>query len=142
MTPRIPGPRLSRRVRRPSSPAELWAREDAAARRRALEDRFAQQIRAMQLPVPDREVTFHPSRRWRFDFAWPEFMVAVEVEGLTFAGGRHQRLAGYEADAEKYAEAMRLGWGVLRLSPTQVRTGAGVRLLSDLLHRAAWNRRA
>ena len=137
---RINLPRPPRSVRRPSSPAELWAREEAAARRRALEDRLAQQIRAMQLPSPDREYLFHPTRRWRVDFAWPEFWLLVEVEGLSPAGGRHQRIAGFEADAEKYAEAQRLGWTVLRLSPTQVRTGAGVRIISDLLQRAAWNR--
>ncbi len=140
MTPRLNVPRLPRRVRRPSSPGELWAREEAAARRRALEDRLAQQIRAMQLPVPDREYQFHPERRWRVDFAWPEFWLLVEVEGITPAGGRHQRVAGFEADAEKYGEAQRLGWTVLRLSPTQVRTGAGVRLITDLLRRLAWQR--
>lgn len=140
MTPRLNVPRLPHRVRRPSSPAELWAREEAAARRRALEDRLAQQIRAMQLPVPDREYQFHPTRRWRVDFAWPEFWLLVEVEGLSPAGGRHQRVAGFEADAEKYGEAQRLGWTVLRLSPPQVRTGAGVRLITDLLQRLAWQR--
>lgn len=140
MAPKLSLPRTPRRLRKPSTPGELWAREEAAARRRALEDRFALQVRALALPVPDREYQFHPSRRWRVDFAWPEFWLLVEVEGITPAGGRHQRIAGFEADAEKYAEAQRLGWTVVRLSPTQVRTGAGVRLVSDLLRRAAWNR--
>ncbi|MCU0294377.1 MAG: endonuclease domain-containing protein [Thermoanaerobaculaceae bacterium] len=90
--------------------------------------------------MPDREYQFHPERRWRVDFAWPEFWLLVEVEGITPAGGRHQRVAGFEADAEKYGEAQRLGWTVLRLSPTQVRTGAGVRLITDLLRRLAWQR--
>jgi len=137
---RVPNPRFPRRLRRQSSPAEMWAREEAAAKRRALEDRLAQQIHAMQLPLPDREFLFHPPRRWRVDFAWPSFWLLVEIEGLTRQGGRHQRIAGFEADAEKYGEAQRIGWTVLRLSPTQVRTGAGVRLISDMLVRASWNR--
>jgi hypothetical protein len=131
---------MPRRLRREASPAELWARETAAAKRRALEDRLALQIKACQLPIPDREYLFHPTRRWRVDFAWPEFMVLVEIEGLTPQGGRHQRLAGFEADAVKYGEAQRLGFTVVRLTPTQVRTGAGVRLISDVLQRASWNR--
>ena len=136
----LSGPRFPRRLRRDLSPAELWAREEAAARRRALEERLAQQIRAMQLPVPEREFVFHPVRRWRVDFAWEEFRLLVEIEGLTAAGGRHQRIKGFEEDAEKHAEAQRLGFTVVRLSPKQVRTGAGVRLVADMLERLAWNR--
>lgn len=137
----FPTHRMPRRLRREPTPAETWAREAAAAKRRALEDRLAQQITACQLPVPDREFLFHPTRKWRVDFAWSQFMVLVEIEGLTPQGGRHQRLAGFEADAEKYGEAQRLGFTVVRLTPTQVRTGAGVRLISDVLQRAAWNRK-
>lgn len=140
MTRTMPNPRFPRRLRRASSPAEMWAREEAASKRRALEDRLAQQITACQLPVPDREFLFHPTRKWRVDFAWPEFMVLVEIEGLTPQGGRHQRLPGFEADAVKYGEAQRLGFTVVRLTPTAVRTGAGVRLVADVLQRAAWNR--
>jgi len=33
------------------------------------------------LPAPVFEYRFHPSRKWRFDIAWPERRVAVEVEG-------------------------------------------------------------
>lgn len=136
----LPNPRLPRRLRGGTSPAEIWAREEAAAKRRVLEDRLALQISACQLPVPDREYLFHPTRKWRVDFAWPQFMVLVEIEGLTREGGRHQRLQGFEADAVKYGEAQRLGFTVVRLTPTQVRTGAGVRLISDVLQRASWNR--
>jgi hypothetical protein len=38
-------------------------------------------LRAAGLPEPIREYRFAPSRRWRFDFAWPAAMLAVEVEG-------------------------------------------------------------
>ena len=140
MAARLNSPRLSGRARRSLSPAELWAREAAAAKRRDLEDRLAWQIKVCQLPVPDREYQFHPIRKWRFDFAWPEYMVAAEVEGVTAQGGRHQRLAGFQDDADKYLEAQRLGWTVLRFAARQLRQGAGL-VVEEMLRRAAWNRK-
>jgi len=129
--------RPSRKPTRELSPAEVWAREEAAARRRALEDRLAQHIKAWGLPTPEREFRFADGRLWRFDFAWPAFHVAAEVEGITPQGGRHQRLAGFEADAEKYAEAALAGWTVLRFTGGQVRSGFAVRALERALDQAA-----
>ena len=83
------------------------------------------------LPGAVRELRFHPERRWRFDLAWPALRLAVEIEGGVFAGGRHARGVGFRADIEKYAEAMCLGWRVLRILPEQVRDGTA----------AAWLRR-
>ena len=37
-------------------------------------------IRANDLPAPEREHKFHPKRKFRFDFAWPAQMLAVEVD--------------------------------------------------------------
>lgn len=67
-----------------------------------------------------RECQFDPPRKWRFDFAWPEQKLAVEIEGGVFVSGRHSRGAGLTADCEKYAEALCLGWRVLRVTPAQV----------------------
>lgn len=73
------------------------------------------------LPAPEREWRFSPPRRWRFDFAWPDRKVAVEVEGSARGGGRHQRRAGFQADAEKYNAAAELGWVVLRYTGDDLR---------------------
>ena len=71
------------------------------------------------------EYKFHPTRRWRFDFCWPQddIMLAVEVEGGTWSGGRHTRGSGFEKDCEKYNEAALLGYTVLRVTADQVRNG-------------------
>lgn len=84
---------------------------------------LAEQIAAAGLPAPQREHRFHPTRRWRFDLAWPEHRVAVEYEGgvATKARGRHSRGWGFEADCEKYAEAALAGWLVLRCTFDHVR---------------------
>lgn len=76
----------------------------------------------LNLPEAVTEYRFHPSRRWRFDYAYPAHKVAIEVEGAVWAGGRHTRGAGYLADCEKYNAAQLLGWIVLRYSPAQMET--------------------
>lgn len=116
-------------------PGEMWAREAAAAARRQWEEKLAQHIHAWSLPTPEREYLFHPTRLWRFDFAWPPFMLAVEVEGITSQGGRHQRFAGFEADIIKYAEAAQAGWTVLRFTPAKIKSGYAVRAIEALLQR-------
>ena len=72
------------------------------------------------LPPSSPEWRFHPERKWRFDFAWPEQKVAVEIEGGFFAGGRHSRGFGAKKDMEKYNSAILHGWYVLRYMPEQV----------------------
>jgi hypothetical protein len=85
--------------------------------------RFAPFLRALEragLPAPIVELKFHSSRRWRFDFAWYAQVVAVEVEGGVWTGGRHTRGKGYLNDCEKYNAATELGWRVLRYTPQQL----------------------
>ncbi len=76
---------------------------------------------APDLPMPEREFRFHPVRRWRFDLSWPEQQVAVEIEGIVPGGGRHQRMAGYTADCQKYRAAVLDGWSVLRYATPELR---------------------
>lgn len=65
------------------------------------------------------EFGFHPKRKWRFDFAWPAKLVAVECDGIAWqaGGGRHNT----DADREKMNTAVSMGWRVLRFSGKQIR---------------------
>ena len=65
---------------------------------------------------PAYEYRFDPARRWRFDFAWPEFKVAVEIQGFGQGGlrGGHQLQQGVMKDNEKCNRAIELGWFVFR----------------------------
>ena len=85
------------------------------------EQHFAQLCRTLKMPEPQREHKFHPTRRWRFDFAWPEKKVAVEIEGGVYIDGRHTRGKGYERDLEKYNAAVADGWKVFRFTPGMLR---------------------
>ena len=80
----------------------------------------------------DEEFRFHPVRRWKFDFAVPEFMVAIEIEGAIFAKARlgHSSGVGIKQDMEKYNMAQLMGWKVLRYMPEQ--TGECVRDLETV----------
>jgi len=66
--------------------------------------------------MPQREFVFAAPRRWRFDFAWPEQRVAVEIEGGVWSRGRHVTPQGFLKDLEKYNAAAALGWSVLRFA--------------------------
>ena len=73
------------------------------------------------LPMPITEHRFC-SRRWRFDWAWPQYKIALEQEGGIWTRGRHTRALGYLRDMEKYSEAAILGWCVIRVPPAGLYT--------------------
>ena len=83
-------------------------------------------------PRPVREFAFHPTRKWRFDFAWPEYKIAVECEGGAWSGGRHTRGAGFIADCEKYNAAALAGWRVFRFTGEMINSRSAI----DVLHEA------
>lgn len=76
--------------------------------------------RACGLLVPEVEYRFHPTRQWRFDYAWPGMKVALEVEGGMWVEGRHNRGSGQVKDLEKYSEAAILGWRILYCQPSEL----------------------
>ena len=58
----------------------------------SLHDKVLTQL--VGLPDPATELLFHPKRKWRFDYAWPTRMIAIEVHGGIHSGGRHTRGRG------------------------------------------------
>lgn len=75
------------------------------------------------LPDPVTELIFHPKRKWRFDYAWPTRMIALEVHGGIHSGGRHTRGRGFVEDRAKMNEATLLGWTVLEVTPEHIKSG-------------------
>lgn len=87
--------------------ARLSARSAAAQLRDMGSDgerTFETQLRQIGAGGWVREHQFDAARKWRFDFAWLDLLVAVEVEGGTWSAGRHSRGSGFESDCVKYAE--------------------------------------
>lgn len=96
------------------------------------EQTLAFQLQSSKLPVAEREYRFADAalgRKWRFDFAWPEYHIAVEIDGGTWSGGRHVRGSGARSDSEKFSTAAALGWRVIRLTTEMVEDGSGLMLI-------------
>ncbi len=85
------------------------------------------------LAMPQPEYRFCPPRRFRFDYAWPEHLLAAEVDGAIWVQGRHTRGAGVEADMEKFNLALEHGWRVARFSTAMVADGRALATLERLL---------
>ena len=105
------------------------------------------------------ELQFHPTRKWRFDFACEVEKIAVELQGGGWGnvvechlchnkvmrrlkdgqlrpvreGGRHQNPKSLQSEYEKLNEAQRLGWRVFLFSPEVIRSGSGIALISTLV---------
>lgn len=88
----------------------------------SLEDALAAEMERVGIPPPEREYRFAPPRRWRFDFAWPDMLIAVEVQGGNLGGG-HFRYYGYENDCEKANQAAVMGWTLLHFTGAMIKDG-------------------
>lgn len=78
-------------------------------------------IRSIEEETGLRACGEHPlvaARRWRFDWAYPCKLVAIELDGgrRQAEGGRHAS----DVDYEKINAAAITGWTVLRFTPTMV----------------------
>lgn len=108
------------------------------------EDTLNLHLKVLKLPTFEREYVFHPTRKWRFDFAFIEQKLAVEVEGGLYTHGtgkklvfnaktrcmetrstqsRHLTIKGFEDDCEKYNAAAALGWRLIRVTTKHVKSG-------------------
>ena len=62
----------------------------------------------------ESEFIFSNERKFRFDWAVPQILVAIEYEGIFSEKSGHTTLSGYKKDVEKYNLATKLGWKILR----------------------------
>lgn len=103
----------------------------------ALEREMYFQIKAAGLPEPMLQFRPLPERRWRCDFTWAaDHWLILELEGATWAQGRHTRGAGFEADCVKYNSLTLAGWRVLRATADMVRDGRALALVERALNEA------
>jgi len=79
------------------------------------------------------EYQFNPNRKWRFDYALIDYMVAIEIEGGVWTNGRHTRGKGFINDMEKYNSANILGWHVLRYTPEQFENYIFIKDITELI---------
>ena len=88
----------------------------------------------LELGYPVRlEHRFHSSRRWKFDVALLEVLIAVEIDGGGWVHGAHHRKKGRDNDNEKDAEAQILGWRVIRVGWEHVKDGQALTLVRRMV---------
>jgi hypothetical protein len=146
---------MTTRRRRASGQSALFV---TAPLRQPAQPPIEDAIKLAGLPMWDPEFVFAPPRRWAFDYAWPPWRIALEIEGGTFGryivitsgyerrggvsipikpgtpvrlGGRHNTGDGLENDAEKYNRAAILGWLVIRATTPMVKSGAAIATLRE-----------
>jgi hypothetical protein len=93
------------------------------------------QMRGAGLPAPEKEFRFAPGRKFRFDYCYPDKMIAIEKEGGIFAshGGGHRSISGLLRDVEKYNLATLHGWKVYRITPNMIANGSALALIEKAL---------
>ena len=84
-----------------------------------------------------KEYKFHPTRRWRFDYAVPVHKIALEVEGGVWTGGRHTSPKGFLGDIEKYNTATLMGWRVFRTTPEGLYKQSTINMIKEAISRQA-----
>jgi hypothetical protein len=118
------------------TPAETLRRAQAKAKRDALEDAMALQLRAAGLDAgmvrqwrPFCEVAY------RFDFAWPDRrpIVVLEVEGGIWSNGAHARGSGIMRDIDKGNRANLAGMMMIRAAGEHVKTGLALKWVESAL---------
>ena len=81
---------------------------------------FTALLKREHIPEPCEEWIFARPRKFRFDYAWPEIRLALEVEGGVYTKQAHGSITGILRDMEKYNLAAVNGWRVLRVTPDKL----------------------
>ena len=100
----------------------------------ALENLFAMQLDSAGLTQYVREYQAIPGRKFRFDFAFVDERLLVEINGGTYNGGAHGRGVGINRDYEKGNLAVVNNWRVLSFDTKQVRSGAALEVVEQLIN--------
>ena len=116
--------KIALRAKRPAKKAikkSAAKKETKPVKRSHLEVRWIREWERQDGPELVEEFMFHPTRKWRADFAHLESKLLIEIEGGAY-GGRHTRGKGFVEDLDKYASAWLHGYTVLRIGSHQVRS--------------------
>jgi very-short-patch-repair endonuclease len=91
----------------------------------------------LDIPQPTFEYKFHTKRKFRWDMAWVDQKLAVEVLGGIWIKGGHNTGKGITRDCEKLDEGVKLGWKVLQFTKEQIESGYAVEAIKEVLFKEA-----
>jgi len=110
-----------------------WAKQQRKLREQQRHLTFLAQCEKHGIPTPHYEYLFHPVRKWRFDYAWPDKKVYLEIQGGLYNGGAHARPWGIRRDMAKSSAASGLGWRPQYCMPRELGTPAMIASLKAAL---------
>lgn len=118
------------------------------SRRSKAEEMLALQLLSYPNLHAVRQLQFAKSmkRRWRFDFAFPKYKVAIEIDGVVmkkiegrwFTMGRHADVKGMRADNQKGVAAIMYGWSVLHFLQDDVKPRRVLNTTLRVLAQRGW----
>lgn len=92
-----------------------------------LEELFAQQLHLTKLSKPTRQYPYLRGSRHSLDFAWPDLMLGVEVQGMA-----HRVKGRFQDDIKKRAKGLLQGWRVLEVDGASIKDGTAMAWLHEL----------
>lgn len=130
------------------APVEPPAPAKRASAKSMAEERLSLQLLSYPNLRVVRQLHFAKSmkRRWRFDFAFPDFKVAVELDGVVMKRingtwltmGRHADVKGMRADNQKGVAAIMCGWSVLHFLQDEVKPRRAINTTLRVLAQRGW----
>lgn len=130
-----PAAKEAAKIIREQKPKSEDDRQYEAAVRQARKQNLDRMVAHQLAGLPDfvAEYQFHPTRKWRLDYAWPQRKVALEVHGGVFKKSRHTTGVGFTKDKEKMNEAACAGWLVVEVTTDQLKEGLALDWVSRAL---------
>ena len=100
-----------------------------------LESLLLLQLRDAELPEPKCQYQFHPQRRWKADFCYPEYRIICEVNGMTHQASRgHTSWAGIHRDYEKQNAAVLMGYHYFEFDRDMIESGEAVNTIAQAIN--------
>jgi hypothetical protein len=109
----------------------------AVAEQARFEDLFDWQLKAEKAPPWRRQYAFSEAygRAWKIDFAWPELLLAVEIQGGIWrkGGGAHSHPSNILRNMKKCNALTALRWRLLQFSTDEVQSGSALQYTMTVL---------
>jgi very-short-patch-repair endonuclease len=92
---------------------------------------FKQIVDSGTIPVPERQYKALPKRQFKWDLAWTEQKLLVEVQGGTWVKAQfgHTSGVGYRRDCFKNDLATAVGWNVMQFTTDMINYNEALQLL-------------
>lgn len=101
------------------------------------EESLATQIYSFELPTPMRQYRMpeYPKRLWRFDFAFIEQRLLIDVQGGIWVDHLgHSSGSGISKDCEKYNAATLAGYRLLLVTGNMIKDGTALNIIEQALN--------